>query len=218
MKAWNAVTNIMTDITNTSTTKNVFFHCRVGADRTGTVAYLLEGLLGVPDEMRYEEYALTNLSGLYDRTRYYKEKTSSNNLKFVYMMGYVKTTQDIYDWYMQNPNASASLIQAFRTAMTVPANQQQQSPQNLQMQQKSQTSLNSISGVSTGNNDDTETSGSANSNSMNGVDSAYEVPLGALESTDTDVPMDAGLMVAAATAATAGAVSYALFKRNYNEE
>lgn len=121
MKAWAAVTNIMTDITNTSTTKNVFFHCRVGADRTGTVAYILEGLLGVPDEARYQEYELTNLSGLYDRTRYYKEKSSSNNLKFVYMMGYLKTTQDVYDWYMSNPNADASLIQSFRTAMTVPS-------------------------------------------------------------------------------------------------
>ncbi|MBO4276626.1 InlB B-repeat-containing protein [Candidatus Saccharibacteria bacterium] len=117
MKAWTAVTNIMTDIANTNTTKNVYFHCRVGADRTGTVAYLLEGLLGVPDEMRYEEYALTNVSGLYDRTRYYKQKSSSNNLKFVYMMGFVETTQDIYNWYMHNPNADVNLIQAFRTAM-----------------------------------------------------------------------------------------------------
>ena len=131
MKAWTAVTNIMTDVANTNTTKNVFFHCRVGADRTGTVAYLLEGLLGVPDEMRYEEYALTNVSGLYDRTRYYKQKASNNANKFVYMMGYVKTTQNIYDWYMHNPNASTSLIQSFRSAMTVPTNQQQQnSPQN----------------------------------------------------------------------------------------
>lgn len=121
MKAWTAVTNIMTDIANTGTTKNVYFHCRVGADRTGTVAYLLEGLLGVPDEDRYEEYALSNLSGLYDRTRYYKLKASNNAEKFVFMMGFVKTKQNIYDWYMQNPNASASLIQSFRTAMTDPS-------------------------------------------------------------------------------------------------
>ncbi|MBR5046221.1 InlB B-repeat-containing protein [Candidatus Saccharibacteria bacterium] len=121
MKAWTAVTNIMTDITNANTTKNVYIHCRVGADRTGTVAYLLEGLLGVPDEDRYEEYALTNLSGLYDRTRYYKQKSSSNNEKFVFMMGFVKTNADIYNWYMQNPNASASLVNSFRTAMTVPS-------------------------------------------------------------------------------------------------
>ena len=122
MKAWLAVTNIMLDITNTNTTKNVYFHCRVGADRTGTIAYLLEGLLGVPDEKRYEEYELTYLSGLYDRTRYYKEKVGGSTnptSKFVYMMGYVKTNAQIYNWYMQNPNADAGLIQDFRTAMTV---------------------------------------------------------------------------------------------------
>lgn len=119
MKAWTAVTNIMTDIANTNTTKNIFFHCRVGADRTGTVAYLLEGLLGVPDEQRYEEYELTNLSGLYDRTRYYKQKTSSNNLKFVFMMEYVKTNADIVNWYMSNPNSDMNLVQAFRDAMTI---------------------------------------------------------------------------------------------------
>ena len=118
MKAWTAVTNIMNDITDTNNPKNVYFHCRVGADRTGTVAYLLEGLLGVPDEDRYEEYALTNLSGLYDRTRYYKQKSSTNNQKFVFMMGFVKTNADVYNWYMQNPNADANLIQSFRTAMT----------------------------------------------------------------------------------------------------
>ena len=119
MKAWTAVTNIMTDIANTNTTKNIFFHCRVGADRTGTVAYLLEGLLGVPDEQRYEEYGLTNVSGLYDRTRYYKQKTSTNNLKFVFMMEYVKTNADIVNWYMSNPNSDMGLVQAFRSAMTV---------------------------------------------------------------------------------------------------
>lgn len=122
MKAWTAVTSIMTDIVNVNTTKNVYFHCRVGADRTGTVAYLLEGLLGVPDEMRYEEYALSNLSGLYDRTRYYKEKSSTNNEKFVFMMGFVKTNSDIYNWYMHNPDANAGLIQQFRSAMTIPSN------------------------------------------------------------------------------------------------
>ena len=120
MKAWTAVTDIMTDIANSNDPQNIYFHCRVGADRTGTVAYLLEGLLGVPDEARYQEYSLTHLSGLFDRTRYYKQKSSSNNLKFVFMMGYVQTTQDILTWYYHNPNADSNLVAAFRTAMTTP--------------------------------------------------------------------------------------------------
>ena len=117
MKAWDAVTDIMKDV---NANKNIYFHCRVGADRTGTVAYILEGLLGVPDEARYEEYSLTHLSGLFDRTRYYKQKDSTNNLKFVYMMGYLRTTAQIYNWYMANPNADASVISTFRSKMVIP--------------------------------------------------------------------------------------------------
>ena len=209
MKAWTAVTNIMTDIANTNTTKNVYFHCRVGADRTGTVAYLLEGLLGVPDEMRYEEYALTNVSGLYDRTRYYKQKNSTNNLKFVYMMGYVKTTQDIYNWYMQNPNASASLIQAFRTAMTVPVNQQQNSPQN--SPQNNYQSLNMGS-----SNNIAEDQSSADEISSASAKANYNSPLNASESdSGTSSLSSNGLAVAAAAAvavAASGSLSYALAK------
>jgi protein tyrosine/serine phosphatase len=111
------VTEVMRDVV---AGKDIFFHCRVGADRTGTLAYLLEGLLGVPDEERYEEYELTHLSGLTDRTRYYKQKASNNNKKFVYMMGYVRTNQDIYDWFMAgsaDEDADKTLIQDFRDAM-----------------------------------------------------------------------------------------------------
>lgn len=232
MKAWTAVTNIMTDIVNSNDPKNVFFHCRVGADRTGTVAYLLEGLLGVPDEMRYEEYALTNVSGLYDRTRYYKQKSSSNANKFVYMMGYVKTNQDIYDWYMQNSNASAALIQSFRSAMTVTSNQQQQSPQNSPQnlsaqnlnlmslnnngtQQTSSTQQNSgDSGQESDNTNNTESNG-------DGTDSSSD-PLGVTETsgstTTSDSPANIALAFASTAAAIAGATSFALAKNNKGDE
>ncbi len=120
--ARNAVTQAMEDIRDGEV---VFFHCRVGADRTGTLAYLLEGLLGVPDEYRYQDYELTHLSGLTDRTRYYKQKSASGTgpIKFVFMMGYVLTTQNIYDWYMagssdtESNHPDADLIQDFRDAM-----------------------------------------------------------------------------------------------------
>ena len=113
-----AVTDIMTEVARNN--NNIYFHCRVGADRTGTLAYLLEGLLGVPDEDRYEDYEMTSLAGLNDRTRYYDQKANNNHFKFLYMMGYVLTTQDIYDWYMagsQNTTADDVLIQDFRNAM-----------------------------------------------------------------------------------------------------
>lgn len=211
MKAWTAVTNIMTDIVNTNTTKNVYFHCRVGADRTGTVAYLLEGLLGVPDEMRYEEYALTNVSGLYDRTRYYKQKNSTNNLKFVYMMGYVKTTQDIYDWYMQNPNANASLIQSFRAAMTVSNNNQNN--QNNLSNQGAQALSNSISNE---NITIDNLSNQGSNNAAGNLEDENLQPLGVTENNESISPSDM-LITAASIAASGAAITYALFKRDNDE-
>ena len=217
MKAWTAVTNIMNDIVNTNTTKNVYFHCRVGADRTGTVAYLLEGLLGVPDEMRYEEYALSNVSGLYDRTRYYKQKNSTNNLKFVYMMGYVKTTQDIYDWYMQNPNANASLIQGFRAAMTVSSNNQNNqnnlSNQNSPSNQGAQALSNPISNENiTIDNLSDQGSDIAAGN----LEDENLQPLGVTENSESISPSDM-LITAASIAASGAAITYALFKRDNDE-
>lgn len=215
MKAWNAVTSVMQDITNTNTTKNVYIHCRVGADRTGTLAYLLEGLLGVPDEARYEEYELTYLSGQYDRTRYYKEKSSSNANKFVFMMGFVKTTQDIYDWYMSNPNADANLVQAFRSAMTV-ATPNRSVQNNISEQQESPS-----------NTDDNDNSGDniESNNSNNG----YMPPLGvyravpAVENNDdttTTSQSNTELAIAAAVAvvASGAAFSVAIAKQLKDDE
>jgi len=44
----------------------IIFHCVWGADRTGTVAYLLEMLVGVNEENRIKDYELTG-----SRDRYY---------------------------------------------------------------------------------------------------------------------------------------------------
>ena len=121
-----AVYDIMYDIVNNN--KNIYFHCRVGADRTGSVAYVLEGLLGVPDEIRYEDYELTFLSGLTDRTRYYKIKNNSSSAnkakKFVYMMSYLPSVQSIINWWeagSSNLTQDRALVQAFKNAMKVPS-------------------------------------------------------------------------------------------------
>ena len=39
-----------------------YFHCIWGADRTGTLAFLLEGMLGLSEDNLYQEYELTQLS------------------------------------------------------------------------------------------------------------------------------------------------------------
>ena len=48
---------------------NIFFHCRIGADRTGLLSLMLEGLLGVPKDQSNKNYELTSLSPSGLRTR-----------------------------------------------------------------------------------------------------------------------------------------------------
>ena len=40
----------------------LLFHCSIGKDRTGCLAYLLEGLLGVSEENLYRDYLFSNFS------------------------------------------------------------------------------------------------------------------------------------------------------------
>jgi protein tyrosine/serine phosphatase len=42
--------------------KAVYFHCIWGADRTGALAFLLEGLMGLTPDQMYKDYELTSFS------------------------------------------------------------------------------------------------------------------------------------------------------------
>ena len=104
---------------------SLYFHCRIGADRTGTLAYLLEGLLGVSEEDRYRDYEMTVFFGLDERTRFYYNK-GSNTTKFQYMKQAIKNasadgqTEDVVAWFLQgssNTSADMALINAFREVM-----------------------------------------------------------------------------------------------------
>ena len=104
--------------------KNLYFHCRIGTDRTGTVAYVLEGLLGVPEEDRIEDYELSFFYGLVRVHRYHNEKPGSSvgtgKERFVYMHNFMPTNEDIYDWYMKGSTNTAediALINQFKAAM-----------------------------------------------------------------------------------------------------
>ena len=113
--------------------KNIYFHCSHGADRTGTIAYLAEGLLGIDFETRKRDYELTSFSGRADRTRYYKQKSTSTSgefdgtKKFVYMTDSnqlnLQTTAQIETWFKAKLTTQAerdeadALIEAFRAAM-----------------------------------------------------------------------------------------------------
>ena len=107
---------------------SIYLHSYTGADRTGTLAYILEGLLGVPTEYRYQDYELTTFYGLRDRTRYY-----NNNYKFIYLKKAIRHAtqnnneltgpENVMDWFLlegnstNNCNDISALITQFRTKM-----------------------------------------------------------------------------------------------------
>ena len=89
---------------------SLLFHCRIGADRTGTLAYILEGLLGAPTEERYRDYELTVFFGLRERTRYYFNK-GSNEVKFQYLKSAIRnagdgTNEDVMTWFLKDGNTA----------------------------------------------------------------------------------------------------------------
>ena len=104
---------------------NIFFHCTIGTDRTGTLAYFLEGLLGVSEENRLRDYEMTYFFGLTNRTRYHDYLSGSSiNPRFESMYKSYPTNQDIYDYYMYEPYVPSQgemtddeLITAFRNVM-----------------------------------------------------------------------------------------------------
>ena len=88
----------------------LLFHCRIGADRTGTLAYILEGLLGAPTEERYRDYELTVFFGLRERTRYYFNK-GSNEVKFQYLKKAIRdagdgVNEDVITWFLKDGNTA----------------------------------------------------------------------------------------------------------------
>ena len=79
---------------------SIFFHCTIGTDRTGTIAYFLEGLLGVSEEDRLRDYEMTYFFGLTNRTRFHDTSSWSNTApRFYSMYRSYPTNQDIYDYY-----------------------------------------------------------------------------------------------------------------------
>lgn len=119
-----AFTNLMEEVAYNH--ENVYFHCSHGADRTGTLAWLVESILGVDSESMDRDYELTSLSGRPDRNRYYDHKNSNTN-KYTFMKKWIATdyNNSVYDWYMDgstNTQADNDLITAFQEAMLEPAN------------------------------------------------------------------------------------------------
>ena len=76
--------------------KKVIFHCNLGADRTGTLAFLLEGLLGASENDMAKDYEMTSYT--YDgRYRYVDPTTVSNSDKYNRDHSYHKLVKYIKD-------------------------------------------------------------------------------------------------------------------------
>lgn len=94
--------------------KPVFFHCHIGADRTGTLAFLLEGLLGVSESDLYKDYELTSFS--YLDTERHKENIDGL-LEYVNTLDGETLTDKFYTYCHKELGFSAKEIADFRMKM-----------------------------------------------------------------------------------------------------
>ena len=104
--------------------KGLYFHCTIGTDRTGTLAYFLEGFLGVSEEDRVEDYELSYYYGMTNRDRYHDNLSISDiNPRFTSMHNTYDTNDKIVNWFTYKDttqteiDADLQLIQDFRDAI-----------------------------------------------------------------------------------------------------
>ena len=104
--------------------KPCYFHCMSGADRTGTIAYLLLSLLGVSQSDKDKEYELTAFSDEADGKRFRSSNYNVTNGNGWYpLIKYFRDTytgendnEKVVAWAVANGITSAE-INAFRAAM-----------------------------------------------------------------------------------------------------
>ena len=104
--------------------KPCYFHCMSGADRTGTIAYLLLSLLGVSQSDKDKEYELTAFSDEADGKRFRNSNYNVTNGNGWYpLIKYFRDTytgendnEKVVAWAVANGITTAE-INAFRAAM-----------------------------------------------------------------------------------------------------
>lgn len=102
-----------------SSPKPIYFHCQGGCDRTGTLAFILMGLLGLSESDLAREYELSSFSpiGMYDRIR------NSTVYGYSAMVAALKTysgdtiTEKFVDFATTGCGVSSDTINSFRTLM-----------------------------------------------------------------------------------------------------
>ena len=104
--------------------KPCYFHCMSGADRTGTIAYLLLSLLGVSQSDKDKDYELTAFSDETDGRRFRSSNYNATNGNGWYpLIKYFRDTytgendnEKVVAWAVAN-GITAAEIKAFRAAM-----------------------------------------------------------------------------------------------------
>lgn len=107
-----------------SANKPCYFHCMSGADRTGTIAYLLLSLLGVSQSDKDKDYELTAFSDETDGRRFRNSNYNVTNGNGWYpLIKYFRDTyigendnEKVVAWAVSN-GITATEINAFRAAM-----------------------------------------------------------------------------------------------------
>lgn len=111
---WNNMISFMMD--HVIADEPVYVHCAAGADRTGTTCFLLEGVLGVPEESLAKEYELTSFST-------YGRRNRDNEVAYKPMIQYLlkrdgETLRDKFENYLtEYVGIPGEKIEAFRAAM-----------------------------------------------------------------------------------------------------
>ena len=62
--------------------RNVYFHCAGGADRTGSLAFLIEALLGVSESDLSKDYEITTFAGSNTRLRNYRATEDETHILY----------------------------------------------------------------------------------------------------------------------------------------
>lgn len=134
--------------------KGVYFHCGIGADRTGMIAFALEGILGVSRANIDMEYELTNFStgwqslagGIYRSRTYSAYKaimTQQSNIPLLY--GLANTYRNRWISFVLSCGIGVDKINAFRQACI------DGTPDEIVIDVPSYTVTNNLTGVSNSN-------------------------------------------------------------------
>lgn len=91
----------------------IYFHCLGGADRTGSIAFILEGLLGLDEESMLKDFEYTTISGYGVRSR--NDENFSNMFEFFKKYG--KTWKERMENYLVECGMTRESLQKIRDIM-----------------------------------------------------------------------------------------------------